>query len=283
MDVRPAGVAGSFYPSDPAEIRQQVTGFLSGPPEGESGFPRALVVPHAGYPYSGAVAGTGFGTLEGADMDAVILVGPSHLESFGGVSVFPGRAYRTPLGEVPIDEDLASALVRSGDGVIHASLNGHWIQGTPRQEHALEVEIPFLQTLFDDPPRLVPLVMGEPSWETVVALSDALVRAVEEAEEPERVLLAASSDLSHFHPGQQAQEKDRKTLDLIEAFEARAFHRALGSGEAEACGGGPIAAVMRAAARLGAAGARTLTYTHSGHVTGDHSGVVGYAAVRMDP
>ncbi|MFO7767996.1 MAG: AmmeMemoRadiSam system protein B [bacterium] len=282
MDVRPAGVAGSFYPSEPAAIERTVEGFLSESPSGSGPPPRALVVPHAGYPYSGAVAGAGFGTLGPAGCGTVVLVGPSHLESFGGVSVFPGRAYRTPLGEVPVDIGLAGALVRHGEGAVHSSLNGHWMSGSPRQEHALEVELPFLQVLCEEPPSLVPLVMGEQSWETVTALAEALARAVEEEGDTERVLLAASSDLSHFHPGSRAEEKDRRTLDLIEAFDPRAFHRALGAGEAEACGGGAIASVMLAAARLGAGGARTLAYTHSGHVTGDLEGVVGYAAIRMD-
>lgn len=282
MDVRPAGVAGSFYPSEAAEIHRMVESFLGETPAEEAGAPRALVVPHAGYPYSGAVAGRGFGTLRGSDVRSVILVGPSHLETFGGVSLFPGRAYRTPLGEVPLDAPLAEGLLGAGEGVVHGSLEGHWMPGSPRQEHALEVELPFLQVLFEEPPPLVPLVMGEQSWETVETLADAMVRAVEESGEPERVVLAVSSDLSHFHPGEMAEERDRRTLGLIEDLDGRAFHRALASGEAEACGGGPIAAVMLAASRLGATGARTLTYTHSGHVTGDHQGVVGYAAVRMD-
>jgi len=282
MDVRPPGVAGSFYPSEPAEIHRTVKGFLEEAPDLGGSAPRALVVPHAGYPYSGAVAGKGFGSLRGSDIRSVIMVGPSHLENFGGVSLFPGRAYRTPLGEVPLDAPLAEELVRAGRGVVRGSLDGHWMPGSFRQEHALEVELPFLQTLFEEPPSLVPLVMGEQSWETVETLAEAMVRAVEESGQPERVLLVVSSDLSHFHPGETAEERDQRTLGLIEDFDARAFHRALASGEAEACGGGPIAAVMLASSRLGAVGARTLTYTHSGHVTGDHQGVVGYAAVRMD-
>jgi AmmeMemoRadiSam system protein B len=306
--VRPAGVAGFFYPSSPERLTALVNGYLaeagvSGGP-GVSGIqgdspaadvsgdapaptampdrPTALVVPHAGYDYSGAIAGTGFATMSGHDYDVVILIGPSHLESFPGVSLFPGIAYQTPLGECPLAAELAGAIVNAAPDVVSPSLSGHWLEHEIRQEHSLEVELPFLQHVQEDPPEIVPLVMGEQSWETVDTLGRALAAAVSGWKDPDRVLLVASSDLSHFHADLHAEELDGRTLETIEDFDARALYEALRKGKAEACGGGAIAAVIIAAQQLGASRASAIAYAHSGHVSGDRRSVVGYGAVRID-
>ncbi len=298
--VRPPGVAGFFYPSSPHHLAEVVDGFLrvaGGTPavsaEGSAGNsdapshlrssrrPLAVVAPHAGYDYSGATAGQAFATVRG-EWDTVVLVGPSHLEAFHGVSLFPGTAYRTPLGPCPVSIALAGEIVEHSGGVVRAALSGHWIEGSHRQEHALEVELPFVQKLGGSTPEIVPLTMGEQSWGTVEALGRAIATAVSNAADPGRVLLVASSDLSHFHPDHQAEEIDGRTLELVSGFGARALHEGLRSGAAEACGGGPVAAVMLAAQALGATRAETVSYTHSGRVSGDRSSVVGYGAVRFD-
>jgi AmmeMemoRadiSam system protein B len=281
--VRPPGVAGFFYPSSPKHLSGVVDHYLSsagGP--ADSARPLALVAPHAGYDYSGMIAGHAFAAISGFDYDAVILLGPSHLESFPGVSLFPGVAYRTPLGTCHLSTDLAGTLVDAAADVIHSSLNGHWIEHERRQEHALEVELPFLQQLQDQMPEIVPLVMGEQSWDTAEALGLALAKALASQPDPGRVLLVASSDLSHFHGDSHAEHIDHNTLDAVEGFDPVAFHEALRSGKAEACGGGAIAAIMLASRELGATGATTIAYAHSGHVSGDRESVVGYGAVRID-
>lgn len=293
--VRPPGVAGFFYPSSPERLAGVVDRFLSAAAGKVAGMkdsaaaageevngPRALVAPHAGYDYSGGIAGDAFATVAGHAYDAIVLIGPSHLESFHGVSLFPGVAYRTPLGACPLAIDLAGALLDAAPGVIDAALNGHWIAHEQRQEHALEVELPFLQHTQERPPRIVPLVMGEQSWKTIESLGTALAHTIGAMPHPERVLLVASSDLSHFHGDSHAEQIDRNTLDAIEAFDAGALHEALRSGRAEACGGGAIAAVMMASRALGATEATTIAYAHSGHVSGDRQSVVGYGAVRID-
>jgi AmmeMemoRadiSam system protein B len=317
--VRPAGVAGFFYPSSPERLTALVNGFLGEPGDpgepgepgepgdpGETGDPAldvvsrhdpattdpaapetsvrptALVVPHAGYDYSGAIAGTGFATMSGHDYDVVVLIGPSHLESFPGVSLFPGIAYQTPLGECALAADLAGAVMTFAPDVIRPSLNGHWLEHEMRQEHALEVELPFLQHIQAGSPDIVPLVMGEQSWETVEALGQALAGAISSLKDSDRVLLVASSDLSHFHPDLHAEDLDGRTLETIEEFDARALYEALRTGKAEACGGGAVAAVIIAAQQLGASRASTIAYAHSGHVSGDRQSVVGYGAVRID-
>ena len=278
--VRPPGVAGFFYPSS-AERLRAVVGDYIGSTASPGTRPRALVAPHAGYDYSGAVAGKAFAAAAGMDWDAVVVVGPSHLESFPGVSLFPGVAYRTPLGLCPLDTGFAENLLQRASTAIRSVLNGHWREGDPRQEHALEVELPFLQSMLSSEPRIVPLVMGEQSWDTVEELGGALADAVSAMPDPERVLMVASSDLSHFHADTTAEALDRATLDAVEAFDPHGLHRALRSGQAEACGGGAIAAVQIAAQRLGASRAKTITYAHSGHVSGDRTAVVGYGAVLI--
>lgn len=294
--VRPPGVAGFFYPSSPERLTALVNGFLGEPggpasavePEDDPAAaetadkPTALVVPHAGYDYSGAIAGTGFATMSGHNYDVVVLVGPSHLESYPGVSLFPGIAYQTPLGECALADDLAGAIMKNAPDVVRSSLNGHWLEHEIRQEHSLEVELPFLQHIQEDSPDIVPLVMGEQSWETVEALGQALAGAISGVRGPGRVLLVASSDLSHFHADLHAEELDGRTLETIEQFDARALSEALRTGKAEACGGGAIAAVIIAAQQLGASRASTIAYAHSGHVSGDRRSVVGYGAVRIE-
>jgi AmmeMemoRadiSam system protein B len=278
--IRPPGVAGLFYPASPDQLTEVVGTYLGpGGPPGTR--PRALVAPHAGYDYSGATAGRAFAPAAG-EWDTVVLVGPSHLEAFHGVSLYPGQGYRTPLGTCAIDTELAAGIVEGAGGVVRSAFSGHWIEGGRRQEHALEVELPFLQLLGEQPPAIVPLTMGEQSWATVEALGRAITAAVAARARPERVLLVASSDLSHFHSDSQAEELDGRTLELVAGFDPRALHEGLRSGQAEACGGGPIAAVMLAAAALGATRAAVVDYTHSGRITGDHHSVVGYGAVRFD-
>ena len=276
---RPPGVAGLFYPQDPAELSRLLERLLNRIASVERpGKVRGLVLPHAGYAYSGEVAAAGCRLLEPGEWDAVVVVGPSHLETFPGTTVYPGRGYRTPLGECPLDRELVKALLERPGGAVRAGLAGHWQHGAQRQEHAVEVELPFLQHRLDRAIPIVPLVMGERDWEQVRRLGEALYRAVSRAPDPARVLLVASSDLSHFHPADRAERIDRHTLELIEGFDVAAFYRALQAGEAEACGGAPVAAVMLAAAHLGARGARTVAYAHSGAVA-ERDSVVGYGAV----
>jgi AmmeMemoRadiSam system protein B len=216
--------------------------------------------------YSGPTAAHAYKYVEKLDFPAVIVVAPSHQEAFYGVSVFSGRAYATPLGQMEVDQ----ALVRQLTGqhaCIQAGKKGH------DREHSLEVQVPFLQTTIR-PAKLVPVVMGDQSWETCLILGRALAAVA--AQGP--ALLVASSDLSHFHTYQQARELDAVVNRHIEAFDPEGLARDLANNQCEACGGGPMAAVMLAARTLGATAARVVHHVNSGDVSGDQRGVVGYTA-----
>lgn len=268
--VRPAAVAGTFYPATQQQLLSVVGNLLSDVPKSVNGGTLlALVVPHAGYAYSGATAARAYALLNGLTFDACIVVGPSHQEYFQSVSVYPGHAYETPLGRVTIDTGLRMALLECSS-VVHASAVGH------RAEHSLEVQIPFLQSIMPDA-AILPLVMGDQHAELCYALGEAMASVVR----GRNVLLIASSDLSHFHTAAEARKKDGEVIALIEQFNIRELMRRLDIGMCEACGGGPIVAVMTAAQLLGANRASIVHACNSGDVTGDTRRVVGYCSAAI--
>lgn len=274
--ARPAAVAGAFYPADPRELARTVDDLLAkaAPPALEGG-PVALVVPHAGYMYSGGVAAQAYALLKGRKYERVVVISPSHVDAFGFAAVYDGDAYATPLGAVPVDKAFAARLSRSGSG-LQLSGRGHETRGE-RGEHALEVQLPFLQRALGEF-RLVPIVMGDQRYEACRAVGVALAKAIEGGGE---TLIVASSDLSHFHRYDDAVRLDRRLLKAIEEWDYYTMARNFELNVWEACGGGPIVAAMIAAERLGARQVRVLKYANSGDVTGDRTQVVGYAAVAF--
>jgi len=268
--IRESVIAGSWYPGDPKVLRGQVLQFLAeaNPPpiEGEL---VALISPHAGYMYSGQVAAYAYKLLKGKRYDVVVIVAPSHRAYFRGASVYPRGGYRTPLGIVPVAERLTERL-REVCPLVDYVPQAH------AQEHSLEIQLPFLQVVLGEF-ELVPLVMGEHDFYTCEELAKAIVEVVK----GERALLVASTDLSHFHPYPQAVALDKVVLEHVEAFDPEGLSRDLKSGRCEACGGGPMVAVMLAAKALGASRAKVLKYANSGDVTGDRSSVVGYMAAAI--
>jgi len=279
--ARPPAVAGRFYPADPAELRSLVEDLLSRAPDAEvDGEVVALLAPHAGYPYSGQTAAAAYRQVRGRDYDVVVVASPSHYERCGGVSVFAGNAYQTPLGPVEVDVEFAAALA-DGAPDIHLAVAGHTVRESapldtsPSGEHAVEVQLPFLQVALETF-RLVPLVMDTHDGRVCAGLADALVRAAE----GRRVLLVASSDLYHGEDYDACVSSDDRTLGLIEAFDPPRFERAIEGQSAQACGAGPIASWMRAAAALGANAATVVARTNSTDAVGRRGGyVVGYGAV----
>jgi AmmeMemoRadiSam system protein B/AmmeMemoRadiSam system protein A len=273
--VRQAAVAGGFYPADPKELAAMVDGFLARAtvPE-QKGQVVALVAPHAGYPFSGAVAGRSYALLKGRPTHRVVVIAPSHFEAFSFTSVYDGDAYTTPLGKIPIDKEFARKLV-SMNPSIRLSSHGH----APRAdgaEHALEVQLPFLQRALGEF-QLVPIVMGEQSYPASRALGVALAELIRGTD----TLIVASSDLSHYHPYDQAVTLDSKTLNAVGEWDYLTASDNFESRTWEACGGAPIVAAMIAAERLGATRAQVIKYANSGDVTGDRSRVVGYSAVAF--
>jgi hypothetical protein len=274
--IRPAYVAGGFYPADATELGKMIDGFLAhATAEKLEGSLVALICPHAGYQFSGGVAAYSYIQLRGRSYDRVVVIAPSHYESFPFSSIYEGDAYRTPFGDVPVDHDFAAKLAKlssaikiSGRG--HGEVEGHG-------EHALEDQLPFLQRVLGQF-KMVPIVMGDPSYDACRALGIALAKAVQGT----NTLILVSSDLSHYHPYDEAERMDHQILKTIEDWDyltlSQNTERDIWKGP---CGGGPIVAAMIAAERLGAHHAQILKYANSGDVTGDKSRVVGYGAVAL--
>ncbi len=274
MNIRPAAVAGTWYPGTAGALTREVDACLAAAPEGPAGEVRAVIAPHAGMMFSGSVGAHAYKAAATGSYDVVVLVGPSHFVGFEGVAVYPDGAFDTPLGPLEIDAGGASALLASS--IVQA------LPGPHRREHSLEMQLPFLRRLLPDVP-IVPLLMGYQQRETIEALADAIAQAFR----ARRPLLVASTDLSHYFDAATATALDRRVQDCVAAldpdrllhlFEQYPEHE---RGRYVACGGGPAIAVMRAARALGARDARILRYAHSGEISGDYDGVVGYLAAVL--
>jgi len=272
--VREPAVAGSFYPADPKELAAMVDGFLAKaqPPQVQDVV--AIVCPHAGYPYSGQVAAYSYALIKGRKFSRVVVIAPSHYDAFDFTAVFDGSGYKTPLGTVPVDKAFTQKLAAAG-GTIKLSGRGHTVTADKR-EHALEDQLPFLQRILGQF-ELVPVVMGRQDYDASRALGVALAKLVAGTD----TLIVASSDLSHYHPYDQAVKLDHKTLRAIEEWDYLSLSHNFERNIWEACGGAPIVAAMIASERLGAPKATILKYANSGDVTGDKSRVVGYSAIAF--
>ncbi|MGA2317072.1 MAG: AmmeMemoRadiSam system protein B [Thermodesulfobacteriota bacterium] len=267
-EIREPALAGSWYPGDPEILSRDVKRYLeNAKKEKVDGEIVALVSPHAGYMYSGQVAAHAYKLIEGKSFDTVVVVGPSHRFPFKGASLWDRGGFRTPLGVVPVDDELSKKLMEKRKEI-------RFIPEAHNQENSLELQIPFLQTVLKSF-KLVPIAM-EPdwSWETCQYLASAIAETVR----GKKVLLVASTDLSHYYTYNIAIELDRIFLNHIERFDIEGLNRDLKSNRTEACGGGPVVTIMLAAKTLGANQGKVLKYLNSGDVTGDRSRVVGYAA-----
>jgi hypothetical protein len=280
-DVRPAAVAGSWYPGTKSALTSAVEGYLRQAEVSEMPAVKALIAPHAGLMYSGPVAAFAYKAAASPSSQsrygAIILVGPSHFVGFHGVSVWPRGAWETPLGRAGIATELAGLIVKECAEVTeHPAAHG--------REHSLEMQLPFVGHLMPEVP-IVPLVMGYQTRAIAYALGDAIARAVasrsgssgQEAD----VLLVASSDLSHYEEARTASRMDSVVLRHVEHLDADGLMDTLEREPGHACGGGPIVSVLRAATALGASHARILRYADSGDISGDKSSVVGYAAAAI--
>lgn len=275
--VRQPVVAGSFYPAGAKSLSQTMDRFLEKTARAcIDGAIVAAVAPHAGYAYSGPVAACTYAALRGKKYTRVVVIAPSHYAAFNYTSVYDGDGYATPLGTIPVDTAFAQRLAKMNSG-IRLGEEGH-VPGKERGEHAIEVQLPWLQTVLESGFTLVPVVMGNQSYESSRALGLALARLVHSENNHGKTLVLASSDLSHDHTGNEAESLDRKTLHALENWDYFTMARNFGARVWEACGGGPVVAAMVYAERMGANRAEVLRYGHSGETSGDPSRVVGYSA-----
>ncbi len=267
-EIREPAVAGAFYPDKPEVLSRDVKKYLeNAKKEKIEGEIVALVSPHAGYMYSGQVAAFAYKLVEEKTFDSVVVVAPSHRALLKGASLYDRGGYRTPLGVVPVDTELSKKMMERKKEI-------QFLPEAHSQEHSLEVQLPFLQVALKSF-KLIPIVM-EPywNWETCQSVASAIAETVK----GKRVLLVASTDLSHFYTYNIAVELDKIFLNHIERFDVEGLNRDLKSNRTEACGGGAVITIMLAAKMLGANGGKVLKYANSGDVTGDRGRVVGYAA-----
>ncbi len=267
--VRQPVVAGAFYPGDPAGLRGMVESLLGPlmPPQAAGSV--GVIVPHAGYMYSGSVAGAGLRAASGCGRpDVVVLLGASHSGAGAAFTLPVETDWRTPLGDVAIDGAAIDRLVRLGMEQNAAAF---------RREHSMEVVLPFLQVLFPDPVPVVPICVQLSRWSDHLAGAQAIARAVQ----GRRVWIVASSDFTHYEPDADARRADREALDLIVAEDAEGFYRLTIKRGLTICGAGAICTLLLVARDVGLGRARLVDYATSGDVTGDRSAVVGYASVTF--
>ena len=278
-------MAGTWYPASPGALTRDVDGYVAAVDSGLSlrGRLDAVIAPHAGLMFSGAVGAHAYrAAADAGPFDTVVLVGPSHFVAFDGVALYPSGAFESPLGPARVDERLGEALMAASP-LIQALPSAH------AREHSLEMQLPFIRRLLPDA-AIVPLLMGYQTRETIEGLAGALASVGAEPVPPtpqregRRVLLVASTDLSHYFDAPTAEGLDRRVADCVAACDPERLLRIFEGypegerGRVVACGGGPAIAVMLAARARGARHGRVLKYMHSGEVSGDNSGVVGYLA-----
>ena len=274
MSIRPAAHAGTWYPATPAVLAADVDGYVADAVVPAASQVDAIIAPHAGLMFSGRIGAYSYKIAAQGSYDVALLIGPSHYYAFDGVAVWPEGGFHSPLGVAHIDEEIAAEILT--DPVAQA------LPGAHDREHSLEMQLPFLRRLLPDLP-IVPMVMGFQKPDTI----EALARVLASVAERRKTLLIASSDLSHFFDAGTAMTLDARVQDCVTAFDPAALQKIFEQypeperGRYVACGGGPAIAVMKAATSLGSTSGRVLKYGHSGEVSGDNSGVVGYLAAAF--
>ncbi|HDN18353.1 AmmeMemoRadiSam system protein B [Candidatus Bathyarchaeota archaeon ex4484_205] len=279
MYIRRAIHAGSWYPSSPHSIKSMIEK-LSRPPLGPGGTPIlsetpnehlvGILVPHAGWVYSGSAALHAY--VEAAKhgpRESVVMMGPNHYGIGGVVATMKNARWETPLGMLDVDDELVSKILSSSKE-IEDNPDAHF------REHSLEVQLPFLAYVYGPDLKIVPITMYTFTLDTALHVGDIVAEAVDQS----NILLLATSDMSHYKPQEIAEEHDRKTLEaILQMNEEKVFSIAE---ELESlCGLGATVSLLRAAKKLGAKRAVLLKYYTSGDVTGDYSAVVGYASVAF--
>ncbi len=277
--IRPAVVAGKFYAGAPEMLKAAINGFLTDAEPATVSRPLALILPHAGYIYSGQIAADGYNQARGHSYDTVVILGTNHTSPrFSRIGLYPGDGFATPLGVARVDTAVREALQSScPDCIPNASIH--------EQEHSVEVQVPFIQVLFPNA-KIVPAVVGAPDAGLCERFGKALGRVLAN----KKALIVASSDLSHYPSYDDARKVDIPILEAIPTLELSrvqqavqgAMDRGIANLHTGACGEGPIMAAMAAAKAMGARGGKVISYANSGDVAiGDRARVVGYGAVAL--
>jgi AmmeMemoRadiSam system protein B len=265
--LREPAVAGRFYPANPAVLRADVTSYLSPPQERVPAV--GCIAPHAGYIYSGQVAGAVFSRLQ--IPACCIVLCPNHTGFGHPLAIMKEGGWRTPLGDLLLDSDLAGKLLHAFPALVEDS-------AAHRSEHAIEVELPFLQVVRPGV-KFVPIAVGTGRLLLLEQLGEAVATVVEAYEQP--VLIIASSDMNHYEDDSTTRVKDHKAIARILALDPRGLYETVMNESISMCGFGPAVAMLTAAKRLGARKAELVQYATSGDVSGDRETVVGYAGILV--
>ncbi len=267
MKEREAVVAGQFYPASASALREVIESFIDQPEVIIEA--KAVVVPHAGYIYSGAVAGKVFSSVRLPRR--IILLGPNHTGRGATLALAPAGTWRTPLGVVSVDAEVNRNLLSQCSG-LREDIAAHLY------EHSLEVQLPFIQVLRLDFSFSAICVRTE-DYVTLEDLGHAMARVIKSLKEP--VLLVASSDMTHYQPAEQAAKQDRLAIDRMLELDARGLHQVVREKNISMCGFAPTVATLVACRDLGASSGRLIRYTNSGETSGDYDRVVGYAGIAI--
>ncbi len=271
--IRKPVVAGMFYPEVPDVLKSNINNYINQIktiPE-ISGKLYGIISPHAGYPYSGPIAAYGFKLLQNHKAKKIIILAPSHREYFHGFSIFPGDSYETPLGQIPICKESEKILLKNP--AVNLTNLGHL------EEHSLEVQLPFLQTIYDHNYKIIPIVVGDCSISMLESFAETLLTLAEH----EDFVIIASSDLSHYHNYDLAVDIDTHFNKVIESYNLYELSEGIKDHSLEACGIAPIFILMKYAELSGNPKCKILNYRNSGDTSGDKNQVVGYtSAVIFD-
>lgn len=267
--VREPAVSGMFYPDNPKKLRNDVDAYIRDAiiPDFEEDVV-GIISPHAGYMYSGKVAAYGFKMIAERNYDTVVLLGPSHRAYFEGVALWDRGGFKTPLGVIDIDEEIAQKIVSIG-GIIKPNTDTH------REEHSLEVQLPFLQSVLSGF-KIVPLIMGTQTSSDCKKLVQSLSLIFQGSKK--RLLIVGSTDLSHYYPYAEAKKLDDIVVGRLNTFDIPGMIEDIETGKTEACGAGPIIVTMMLSEKAGADHCKVLKYANSGDTSGDTSRVVGYVS-----
>lgn len=273
--IREAAWAGQFYPANPQTLQKMIGRFLDEAPLVEyKGEIVGLIVPHAGYEYSGRTAASAYKQICGHGYKTVVIIAPSHGDMFAGASIYDGDYYETPLGKVAVDKEMSAAIARFSPQMRLSDRGHHELEG--RAEHSLEVHLPFLQIVLEPEFKLVAIVLHDYSLTNCRILADAIAAASKD----QSVLMIASSDLYHGYFYEQCVEIDNRTLTCIESLDPEVFLLGTYEDLYQACGAGPIAAMIMAAQQSGVDEVKLIAKTNSADVTGQKGGwTVGYASL----
>ena len=265
--VRTPAVAGRFYPGRADELLREVRKFTSPAIAGRVAA-IGCVAPHAGYIYSGGVAGAVYSRVE--IPERCVILCPNHTGKGRALAIMASTTWQTPLGEVAADAELSTLLLRRFPALQEDS-------AAHRGEHAIEVQLPFLQAL-QPKLRIVPTAVGTSDFDVLRGLGEALADAIAD----EKVLIIASSDMNHYESDAITRVKDRKAIDCVLALDARGLWEVVMNEDISMCGFGPTVVMLTAANLLGATSATLIKYATSGEVSGDYESVVGYAGIIVE-